>query len=272
MHQTYSSNSIDITNNPNGYPVREPDSGEYDPEGFINCPFCMGTEDLCITWERSLTQQPPFEYVFDVVLLCNGCGASMDEMGLDMAAAISSLQDRWNKRPKREDFSTELFKARMYDKQEKWVREQIQHWGPFTAEEMELYFGKSVFEMIILLRSIAEQTGHRGDSGSEGVSVRVMKDSIEAYRNSVEVMNSNSLERFNAAVRGIEEGMNLAVRNMARGVSASVNVGMYNFLSREEQDKLSRAVRENKDRISREKLEQAISDGTIKLIDSGDNQ
>lgn len=126
-------------------------SGELEVHGFDNCPFCMKTDELSLTWEKTMTSHPPYEYVFDVTLLCRGCGVIMDENGLDMAGAISSLHERWNRRSKRDDFSSELFKARMYDKQEKWAQEELAKWGPFSVEDMEDYFDKSVFQLIRII-------------------------------------------------------------------------------------------------------------------------
>lgn len=155
--QTYASGNISIIGrgDANNLPFREETtSGELAVEGFNNCPFCMKTDELALTWEKMLSSGPPYQYVFDVTLLCRGCGVIMDENSMDMAGAISSLHDRWNRRPSRDDFSRELLKARMYDKQEKWMKEELAKFGPFTPEHMEEYFDKSLFELAAALVSI----------------------------------------------------------------------------------------------------------------------
>lgn len=148
-------------------------SGELEVKGFDNCPFCMKTDELSLTWEKTMTSHPPYQYVFDVTLLCRGCGVIMDENGLDMAGAISSLHERWNRRPKRDDFSSELFKARMYDKQEKWAQEELAKWGPFSVEDMEDYFDKSVFQLIrIILANRSEYDSYVKTSQNEMAYLR----------------------------------------------------------------------------------------------------
>lgn len=162
MSQGYSTSKVTIVDGNDNQSLYNVDfqttSGELEVQGFNNCPFCMKTDELSLTWEKQMTQRPPYEYIFDVTLLCRGCGVMMDENGMDMAGAISSLHERWNKRPNRDDFSRELLKARMYDKQETWMKDELVKWGPFTMEDMEQYFHCSIYELIAAVVSLKGTT------------------------------------------------------------------------------------------------------------------
>lgn len=177
-----------------------PDQGDLPVQGFNNCPFCMRTDELSVTFERSMTKQQPYEYVFDLTLLCRGCGVIMDEMGLHMGDAIASLQDRWNRRPTRDDFSAELFKAYMADKQERWLAEELKKWGPFTPDQMATYFDKSPFELIRMLVTALDAATQLQQN------VEQLERTISEMRTSVKEMRAGHADRTllinNAAFTG----------------------------------------------------------------------
>lgn len=205
MSQSYSTNNITILGrdnlggNANTTYIRNPgeDTGEIEVKGFNNCPFCMKTDELAITWEQYMTTTPGgIEYVFDLTLLCRGCGVMMDENGLNMADALSSLQDRWNRRPSRDDFSRELFKARMYDKQEAWMKEELARWGPFTIEQMEQYFDKSIFELIAVLTSTKDTVEiQNGELRQSASYIQRLHEQIDAL-NRGDAETAKKLERM----------------------------------------------------------------------------